>query len=104
MFYLIPGANEPIELTIGGDGTTLPTADKIVVSLIGNGVILHKTDSDLTVSGNTIQVAITQAESLQFRNNTRGKIQVNWLDNSTRFPTLVADFYVGEQLYNTVMS
>lgn len=104
MFVLIPGGNSPIELEIGGVGTTLPAANKIIVSLVADGVQLDKTGSALTISGNKITVAITQAESLQFLNKRKGTIQVNWLDSSIRYPTLTEPFGIGEQLYTAVMS
>lgn len=103
-FYLIPGANSPIELEIGGEGTTLPAANKIKVSLVANGVEVVKTGADLTVSGNTVTVSLTQAESLMFIGKRQGRIQVNWLDSSIRYPTLVENFGIGEQLLPEVMS
>ena len=105
MYVLIPGGNTPIEMTVGGDGTTLPAANKIKVSLVADGVNVVKSGStDLTVSGNTITVNVTQADTLQFLGKRSGRVQVNWLDSSIRIPTLVQGFAVGEQLYPEVMS
>ena len=108
---IVPGANEEFRILFP-TGTELPATDKIVASIRVDGFSADKTGADLGISteetGVVLAISITQAESLQMNDNSRGKIQVNYLIPSEgqeprRRPTAVVYFTVGEQLYRQVM-
>lgn len=63
--------NDDIDLTI---------ADKVYVTFSGmdEGEIMTKTDDALVVSADTIEVYLTQQETLSFPNG-KIKVQINWL-------------------------
>lgn len=62
------------------DDIDLTLADKVYVTFSGmdESEIMTKTDDDLEVATNTIEVYLTQQETLSFPNG-KIKVQINWL-------------------------
>ena len=108
---IIPGANEEFRLLFDSS-VELPTTDRIIVSIRAGDYTVDKTGSDLgietTEEGIILGVKVSQEESLRMRDNSKGRIQVNYLIDSAgeeprRVPTYIATFDIGEQLYRSVM-
>lgn len=111
MAYIIPGANEELRLLFDSS-VELPSTDSIVVSIRAGNYSVDKTGSDLGIEtaeeGIILGVKITQEESLRMRDNSKGRIQVNYLipsagEEPKRIPTYIATFDIGEQIYRKVM-
>ena len=87
------------------EGTDLSKANHIVVTFATDysKAILEKVDDELTVSGNTVEIAFTQAETLWFK---PGKmlVQVNLLySDGSRVASNIGTIHWVENLKDEVM-
>ena len=105
---MIRGCTETLTLEIEDQSLVLPSADNVFVSIAQGSMTITKTGEDITVNGNTVEVALTQQESLRLKKGT-SEIQVNWLEESLaegkkRIATIPITFKVDKQLLPKVLS
>lgn len=98
----IPRGTTPTLTLTFPEGTDLTEAAHVYVSLKG-GNLIQKQDADLTVSSTSIDVYLTQEETLSL---SRGNVsvQVNWTyANGSRAASDIASFNLTENLLNGVV-
>ena len=97
------GMTPSIKLTVPED-VDLTLMDDIVVSFDCNGVKVHKTGESLVISAHSIEVSLTQEDTLIFKEEWDLYAQINWLLDGTRGGTDVCRVCrIGKQLYEQVM-
>lgn len=104
---MIQGCTETLTLIVGEEGTVLPSADNVFVSIVQNDTEIVKTGQALTIENNTVEVQLTQKESLRLRKGT-AEVQVNWLVDSyggkQRVATKPASLDIEKQLLPKVLT
>lgn len=104
---MIRGCTETLTITVGDNSLTLPTADNVFVSIVQGETKIEKNGDALHIDGNTIEVELSQAESLRLRKGT-AEVQVNWLVDSyggrQRVATKPASIDIEKQLLPRVLT
>lgn len=95
---MVRGTTPNITLTVGDSSIDLETADAVYVTITRGNVTVTKTGADLDVSGNVVDVFLTEEESIDLSEGV-AYIQVNWVfDDVKRAATKVAQFVIDKQL------
>lgn len=83
------GTTPTITLTLDDETIDLTLASAVYVTFSKKGLTVTKTGEDLTVAAQTVEVALSQTETLEFE---RGpvKVQLNWkfIDGSRQASTV----------------
>lgn len=76
---LVRGTTNPIVLTINDQNVDLTSYDTVYVTFKQMGAEkLRKTNSELTISTQSVTVQLTQAEALTFSPDVTVEVQLNW--------------------------
>ena len=82
----------------------LSIADHVTFSLTQGRVSIKKKEEELTIDHNTVNVYLTQAETLRFAANIDAELQLNWTyDNGSRACSEIKSVNVGRNLLKEVM-
>ena len=93
----------PLAFTFGEDFDPT-TASKLILSFAyGGTTFLEKTESDVTVTSDSVTVNLTQAESLAFPIGTV-EAQINFIISGVRVPTDTVKIEVDQNLHMEVIS
>lgn len=103
---MVRGSTPTITLTVGDETLDLGTADNVYVTFTDNPgfgakTVVTKTGSEISVSGNVVDVWLTEEESLSLANGSAA-VQVNWIyyedGNARRGATLAKNITIFPQL------
>ena len=94
------GTTPTFELTFTDEELDLTQADHVYVTFRSAGVTLTKSDDDLVVAAKSIQIFLTQAETLQLR---EVKIQANWTNGIVRSASEIVSYTMDDQLLEKVV-
>lgn len=104
---MIQGTTETLIFTIEDDGVVLPDASAVWVTIQQKGTRISKNGNALRIDGKTIEVELTQAESLRLTKGT-AEAQANWLVDSyggkQRIATIPVSFEIEKQLLPKVLT
>ena len=85
------------------DTVDLSEVENLYFTIEQNKTLLTKETEDLTVDGQTVQVFLSQQETLQFRTGT-ASIQLNWTyGNGARGCSNIVQIHVDENLLKKVV-
>lgn len=85
------------------DTVDLSEVENLYFTIEQNKTLLTKETEDLTVEGQTVQVFLSQQETLQFRTGT-ASIQLNWTyGNGARGCSNIVQIHVDENLLKKVV-
>lgn len=85
------------------DTVDLSEVSHLYFTIEQNKTIVKKQDKDLTVNGQTVQVFLSQQETLRFKNGT-ANIQLNWTyENGSRGCSNIVPVHVDENLLKEVV-
>ena len=85
------------------DTVDLSEVSHLYFTIEQNKTIVKKQDQDLTVDGQTVQVFLSQQETLQFKTGT-ANIQLNWTyGNGARGCSNIVQVHVDENLLKKVV-
>lgn len=85
------------------DTVDLSEVSHLYFTIEQNKTIVKKQDKDLTVNGQTVQVFLSQQETLRFKNGT-ASIQLNWTyENGSRGCSNIVPVHVDENLLKEVV-
>lgn len=87
------------------DMIDLTLAEEFVFTLSQGSAIVEKYGADMTISAHSVDVYLTQAETLQFQTYSDAKMQLNWVySDGSRGCTKVKTISVEENLHDEVMA
>lgn len=96
------GTTPTLTFEIESEDLDLTNAEHIYVTIKYGNRLLTKADSDLIIAAKSIQLTLTQQETLAF-GNTVG-VQVNWTySNGARWCTDIVEYRVEDQLLNRIV-
>ena len=95
---MIPRGTTPTFTLTFPEGTDLTQASSVYVSFQNGDTRFDKTGSDVTVTERTVELSLTQAETLAL-NSGSVMIQVNWVyPNGTRAASEIVSCLIGDNL------
>lgn len=103
---MVRGSTPTITLTVADDTLDLGSADNVYVTFkdnsnFGEKTVVTKTGEDIRVSGNVIDVWLTEDESLSLHNGSCA-VQVNWIyyedGDARRGATIAKNIIISQQL------
>ena len=94
------GTTPTFELTFTDEELDLTQADHVYVTFRSAITTLTKSDDDLVIAAKSIQVFLTQAESLKLRDV---KIQANWTAGIVRYASEIVSYTMDDQLLDKVV-
>lgn len=107
---MIPGTTPTLRMRLKDDNIDLGEADSVYVTLRQGGTEITKSDEYIEVDGNRVSVWLEQADTLNLRQGSKAKVQVNWtysdaLDGSVkRNATKPKEITISEQLLMRVIT
>ena len=94
------GTTPTFELTFTDDNLDLTQADHVYVTFRSAGNVMTKQDEDLIIAAKSIQIFLTQEETLGLYNVD---IQANWTNGIVRSSSDIVHYTMGDQLLNKVV-
>lgn len=100
------GTTPTFTLTLPDDsGIDLTQAAHVYFTMSQGSAIVEKSDSDLTVAALSVDVYLTQADTLRFQIYSDAKIQLNWTySDGSRACSEIKTVPIGENLHRAVIS
>lgn len=100
---MIRGTTPTFSLTIDSDDIDLIYASNVYATFKQGDVSLTKSGTDIEIASKTVDVYLTQAETLQFKMGQL-KIQLNWTyTGGARMCTDIKSINVGDNLIGSVL-
>lgn len=98
------GTTPTLTLTFNTDNLDLTTVNNVYVTFrYGKGETLTKTGNELAIGAKSVDVFLSQAETLKFTEGTV-EVQANWTySDGRRAASSVESFYFGKQLLDKVV-
>jgi hypothetical protein len=100
------GTTPTFTLTLPSDsGIDLTEAAHVYFTLAQGSAIVEKSDSDLTISALSVDVYLTQADTLRFQIYSDAEIQLNWTyADGSRGCTHVKTILIDKNLHKAVIA
>ena len=107
---MIRGTTPTFSFTITDTTVDLSSAENVYVTLTQNGKEITKTGSDIDVGTRTVNVFLSQEESMKLAEGTDAEVQLNWtyidpgdLTTLRRAATKVKTIPIAKQLLRRVI-